>query len=95
MDRLRYVLNLLSKIVSPTCPTTSLCLGRVSIYTLPAHEPSPYFPPNVHHHPDHYLIFRDEMAAKDYEMEKLREEIRKLQQVVVPASMTETDLQLC
>ena len=44
---------------------------------------------------DHYLIFRDEMAAKDYEMEKLREEIRKLQQVVVPASMTEADLQLC
>ena len=54
-----------------------------------------YFPPNVHHPSDHYLIFRDEMAAKDYEMEKLREEIRKLQQVVVPASMTETDLQLC
>ena len=67
---------------------TISCLGRVPTY----------YPLMIHHHLFHQIsiiIFRDEMAAKDYEMEKLREEIRKLQQVVVPASMTQPDLQLC
>ena len=66
-----------------------------NIYLLPSCHHHLFHLISIIFHPDHYLIFRDEMAAKDYEMEKLREEIRKLQQVVVPAIMTEADIQLC